>query len=94
MIFVVLLTSLFLLGIEQIYASSSPLIPLTNYNYSISIQENISELWWNVNEVEEEILFELHVRTTGWIALGISPGKMSIIKEMIHDRRFSCQEVE
>ena len=51
-------------------------LPLTTYNYSISLQENVSVLWWNVNEVTEEIIFELHVKTTGWIALGISPGKL------------------
>lgn len=51
-------------------------LTLTTYNYSISLQENVSVLWWNVNEVTQEITFELQVKTTGWIALGISPGKL------------------
>ena len=29
------------------------------------------------NHVEQEIIFELHMKTTGWVALGISPGKES-----------------
>ena len=56
-------------------AISDPPLPFITYNYSTSLQENISILWWNVNETSEEIVFELHIQTTGWIALGISPGK-------------------
>ena len=66
--------SLVLIVIDRSYGISSPLIPFTNYNYSISMQENVSDLWWNVNKVEQEILFEFHVKTIGWIAFGISPG--------------------
>lgn len=66
--------SLVLIVIERSYGISSPLIPFTNYSYSISMQENISDLWWNINRAEQEILFEFHVKTIGWIAFGISPG--------------------
>ncbi|CAF1495013.1 unnamed protein product [Rotaria sp. Silwood1] len=53
---------------------SSPLTPFTTYNYFTSLEANVSDLWWNVNETSQEIIFEFHVRTTGWIGLGISPG--------------------
>ncbi len=54
---------------------SSPITPFTNYNHSVELQANVSDLWWTVNETSQSILFELHTHTTGWIALGISPGK-------------------
>ncbi|CAM4957108.1 unnamed protein product [Rotaria socialis] len=42
--------------------------------YHLSTVFNIdADLWWTVNDDKQEILFELHVKTTGWIALGISP---------------------
>ncbi|UJR19902.1 hypothetical protein I4U23_023034 [Adineta vaga] len=53
---------------------SSPIQPFTEYKHSIELQTNISDLWWTVDDAEQEILFELHMKTTGWIALGISPG--------------------
>ena len=49
--------------------------PKSNYSHSVVLQVNVSNLWWTVNETSQEIIFELHVKTTGWIALGISPGK-------------------
>ncbi|CAF1307283.1 unnamed protein product [Rotaria sordida] len=51
---------------------SSPLTPFTIYNYSTSLEVNVSDLWWNIDETSQEIIFELHVKTTGWIGLGIS----------------------
>ncbi|CAF1240142.1 unnamed protein product, partial [Didymodactylos carnosus] len=35
---------------------------------------NVAQLWWTVNDIEQEITFELHVKTIGWIALGITGG--------------------
>ncbi|CAF2918621.1 unnamed protein product [Rotaria sp. Silwood2] len=52
---------------------SSPLQPYTSYRYSTELQRNVADLWWTVNETRQEITFELHIKTTGWIALGISP---------------------
>jgi hypothetical protein len=54
--------------------TSSPIQPYTTYRYSIELQRNVADLWWTVNETKQEIIFELHIKTTGWIALGISPG--------------------
>ena len=53
---------------------SSPLRPLATYEHSIALQENVADLWWTVDDAKQEITFELHMKTTGWIALGISPG--------------------
>ncbi|CAF4012623.1 unnamed protein product [Adineta steineri] len=53
---------------------SSPLRPFTNYDHSAELQTNTVELWWTVNNTEETVTFELHVKTVGWIAFGISPG--------------------
>jgi hypothetical protein len=64
--------------IKNIDGQSSPITPYTNYTNSIELVANASNLWWMVNTFRKEITFELHVKTTGWIALGISPGKMSL----------------
>ncbi|CAF4663676.1 unnamed protein product, partial [Rotaria sp. Silwood1] len=53
---------------------ASPVQPFTTYKHSIELQENVADLWWTVDADAQEIIFELHVKTTGWIALGISPG--------------------
>jgi hypothetical protein len=55
---------------------SSSIQPFTNYQYSIELESNVADLWWTVDDTEREIIFELHVKTTGWIALGISPGRI------------------
>ncbi|CAF3053826.1 unnamed protein product [Rotaria sp. Silwood2] len=52
---------------------TSPILPYTTYNHSIELKTNVTDLWWTTNEINQEILFELHIHTTGWIALGISP---------------------
>jgi hypothetical protein len=54
---------------------SSPIKPFAKYKHSVELQADVSDLWWTVDDAEREIMFELHVKTTGWIALGISPGK-------------------
>ncbi len=61
--------------IQSANGLSSPITPFTNYDHSVELQTNVSDLWWTVNETNQTILFELHIKTTGWIALGISPGK-------------------
>lgn len=65
--------------IENINSLSSPITPYTNYTYSIELLANTSDLWWTVDNVTKEIIFELHVATTGWIALGISPGNIFLL---------------
>ncbi len=54
---------------------SSPVQPFATYKHSTELQIDIADLWWTVDDGEKEITFEMHVKTTGWIALGISPSK-------------------
>ncbi len=63
-----------LLAVQKSNAITSPIQPFTNYKYSTELQANVADLWWTVNETAQDIIFELHIKTTGWIALGISPG--------------------
>ena len=72
-----LLLSLFVL--EKCNGIASPIAPFTTYKHSIELQANVADLWWTVDDAEVEIMFELHIKTTGWIALGISPGRLLII---------------
>ncbi|CAF3465404.1 unnamed protein product [Rotaria socialis] len=60
-------------AIEICTGIASPLQPFTTYDHSIQLEANIAELWWTVNNAAQEITFELHMKTIGWIALGISP---------------------
>jgi hypothetical protein len=69
-------TAALLFIINGLTAISSPLKPYTTYRYSTPFETNIADLWWTVDEPNKEITFELHVKTTGWIALGISPGNL------------------
>ncbi|CAF0933370.1 unnamed protein product [Adineta steineri] len=62
-----------LLVIEKSNGITSPIQPFTSYRYSTELQNNVADLWWTVDETKQEITFELHVKTLGWIALGISP---------------------
>jgi hypothetical protein len=55
------------------HQANSPISPRSNYSHSFELKTNVAYLWWTVNETSQEIIFELHVNTTGWIALGISP---------------------
>ena len=61
---------------QHLDAATSPIPPYSNYTYVTELQHNLADLWWTVDDVRHEITFELHIRTTGWIALGISPGKI------------------
>ncbi|CAF4172979.1 unnamed protein product [Adineta steineri] len=65
-----------LLVIEKSNGITSPIQTFTSYKYSTELQNNVADLWWTVDETKQEITFELHVKTLGWIALGISPGKL------------------
>ncbi|CAF1655066.1 unnamed protein product, partial [Didymodactylos carnosus] len=40
------------------------------YQYSTVLEEAKVELHWSVNN--DDIIFELHAATTGWIALGVN----------------------
>ena len=72
--YTIICTIISLLAIRSNEANSSPIPPYINYTYSIELQNDVADLWWNVNETSQDITFELHVHTIGWIALGISPG--------------------
>ena len=62
------------LVVQNTNAISSPISPYTTYKYNTELENGVADLWWSVNETSQDILFELHIKTTGWIALGISPG--------------------
>lgn len=53
----------------------APMVPSENYTHSLIVDEDAPEqyimLWKLINE--HEIQFELHVKTTGWVGMGISP---------------------
>ena len=68
-------TVVLLFIVNELTAISSPLKPYNTYRYSTTFEPNVADLWWTVDEPNKQITFELHVKTTGWIALGISPGK-------------------
>jgi hypothetical protein len=76
-IWITLWLYILLIVIEICMGISSPLRPFTNYEHSVELQANTADLWWTVNNVEQEITFELHIKTIGWVALGISPGRKS-----------------
>jgi hypothetical protein len=70
-----------LLIIQNSNAITSPIQPYINYTYSTELQSDVADLWWIVDETKQDILFELHIKTTGWIALGISPGTYLFTKK-------------
>jgi hypothetical protein len=78
-----MLCILFLLVIGDVRAKSSPIQPFTTYRYAIELEPGIADLWWTVNNDANEITFELHMKTTGWIALGISPGIISTDRSIL-----------
>ena len=71
---------------------SSPIEPFSIHDHTIELEKNSVQLWWTVNDEEHEILFELHVKTTGWIALGISPGREKS-NRLIHVKHSTQLEV-
>jgi len=62
-----------LIWIHSTNAISSPISPLMTYQYATEIESGVADLWWNVDQTKQDITFELHMKTNGWIALGISP---------------------
>ena len=52
-----------------------PLVPSEDYTHSLDVDEDRPSqylvLWKLVNK--DEIQFEIHVKTNGWIGMGISP---------------------
>ena len=54
---------------------SSPIRPFSTYKHSVELEKGIADLWWMIDDAEREITFDFHVKTTGWIGLGISPGR-------------------
>ena len=65
--------------IEKINGISSPIEPYLNYTYSIELLSDKADLWWSIDNSTNEITFELHINTIGWIALGISPSNIFLL---------------
>lgn len=65
--------------IKNILCITSPIQPLSNHTYSAELEKNVADLWWTIDDNKKEITFELHINTTGWISLGISPGKLRLL---------------
>ncbi|CAF4133963.1 unnamed protein product [Rotaria magnacalcarata] len=59
--------------VDRVRSISSPLEPFIIYQHSVELEKDVADLWWTVDSVKGEITFELHIKTIGWIALGISP---------------------
>ncbi|UJR36615.1 hypothetical protein I4U23_029335, partial [Adineta vaga] len=59
--------------VPKSYGLFSPITPYMNYTYSVEISSVSADLWWSIDTNKSEITFELHMNTTGWIAMGISP---------------------
>ena len=56
--------------------SLSPLTPSESYTHSIQADEDddkLYKLYWKLINNDNEILFELHCKTTGWVGFGLSP---------------------
>ena len=62
--------------IDQCHSTSSPVTPFMKYKHSVELIDSVADLWWAIDDVDQEITFELHMKTTGWIALGISPSNI------------------
>ena len=86
---VIVLVCLWWIELETCTGLSSPIQPVTSYKHSIELQANIADLWWTVDDAERHITFELHIQSTGWIALGISPGKTFSSKVHVANVRIS-----
>ena len=57
----------------------TPLKPSESYTHEISVDEDddgLYQIFWKV--VSNEIYFEVHCRTTGWVGFGLSPSKGSM----------------
>ncbi|CAF2711169.1 unnamed protein product [Rotaria sp. Silwood2] len=71
--YIIILLSIWLIVIHTCTGISSPIQPFTTYKHSTELQQDIADLWWTIDDDEKEIMFELHIKSTGWVALGISP---------------------
>ena len=73
-----LIAIIFFLNFTWISAALKPLVPSEAYMQSFSVDKknpNQFKIFWSV--IKNEILFEVHCKTTGWVGVGISPdGKM------------------
>jgi len=58
--------------VGDIRCLSSPVRQFATYRNATELMKNIADLWWTVNDIDKEVTFELHAKTTGWIALGIA----------------------
>lgn len=67
----------FLQFVSHIKGLTSPIKPFATYPNATELIEDVADLWWTVNDAHAEITFELHVKTTGWIALGFALGRCS-----------------
>jgi hypothetical protein len=64
-----------LLSGNSIFAAA-PSPTQTYANKKVLVEPDVYTLYWNYTDVD--ILFEVHVKATGWISFGISPnGDMS-----------------
>ena len=70
---------LLILLVKKSDGISSPLSTYIKYKNSIELQPNVADLWWTIADAEKEFTFEYHVKTTGWVGLGISPGRISFV---------------
>jgi hypothetical protein len=51
-----------LLLIDKCNGISSPLLRYRTYKNSIELESNIVDLWWTIDDLEKEIIFEFHVK--------------------------------
>ena len=60
---------------ETLNEQLQPLVPSEAYTNSLFVDENVPEqyqiFWKLINE--EEIQFEVHAKTIGWVGMGLSP---------------------
>jgi hypothetical protein len=84
-----IILSIFCLTDSALIKKLQPLVPSEDYTHNLIVDEDAPEkyqvLWKLINN--DEIQFELHAKTVGWVGLGISPNggmqgfvKCSIIK--------------
>ena len=63
--------ALSLLILEKCISISSPIRPLTDYTYSIELEKNVADLWWTIDDNQQEITFELHIKISKELIFGI-----------------------
>jgi hypothetical protein len=83
-----------LLMAGSVAALSSPVQPYTTYRYSVELRYGLADLRWMFDDARTKIIAELHMKTTGWIAIGISPGNCSITVARVHPYSMFIKLVE